>query len=73
MLLYVYRYNVERTEPISGFLFTFITQKLQKHLVGTINFPNTFLNFFHDYDVKTLEIIHPMTFRKYTKHPITVL
>ena len=28
--------------------------------------------FFHDYDVATLENIHPIIFRKYTKHPIKV-
>ena len=35
-------------------------------------FPDTFSNFLHDYDVKTLEIIHPITFRKYTKYLIKV-
>ena len=29
--------------------------------------------FFNDYDVTTLETIHPITFRNYTKHPIKVL
>ena len=27
-------YNVQQTEVISGFLFTFITHKLRDHLVG---------------------------------------
>ena len=29
--------------------------------------------FFNDYDVTTLEIIHPITFQNYTKHLIKVL
>ena len=29
----LHRYNVKQTEIISGFLFTFITQKLLEHLV----------------------------------------
>ena len=29
--------------------------------------------FFNDYDVTTLKIIHPITFRNSTKHPIKVL
>ena len=55
-------------ERNDDFLFTYITDELKEHLL----FPNTFSNFFHNYDVTTLEIIHPITFRKYTKHPIKV-
>ena len=29
--------------------------------------------FFNDYDVTTLKMIHSITFRNYTKHPIKVL
>ena len=31
----LHRYNPERTEVISGFLFIFITHKLQEHLFET--------------------------------------
>ena len=33
------RYNAERTEVISGFLFTFINQRLREHLVETFTVP----------------------------------
>ena len=59
-------YNAQQTEVISGVWFTFITYKLWEHLVE-------FLVLFNDYDVATLKIIHPITFRNYTKHPIKVL
>ena len=32
---------------------------------------NTFSYLFHNHDVTSLENIHPITFRKYTKHPIS--
>ena len=32
-----------------------------------------FKRYFHDCDVTTLKIIHPITFRNYKKHPIKVL
>ena len=31
----LHKYNVEQTEVISSFLFTFITHNLQEHLVVT--------------------------------------
>lgn len=36
-------------------------------------FLNAFSNVFHDYDVTTLEIIHPIISQKYRKQPIKVL
>ena len=57
------RYNTEHTKIIF-FFFTYITHKLKEHLVRTI---------FHDYDVTALKVIHLITFRNYTKHPIKVL
>ena len=35
ILLHIY--NVQQTEVISGFLFTFITHKLWEHLVGVFD------------------------------------
>ena len=59
------RYNVPQTQVISGFLLTFIT--------SIYSFLIYFETFFYDYDVTTLEIIHPITTRNYAKHPIKVL
>ena len=67
------RHNAEHREIIPTFLFTFITRRLQEHLVGHLLLSNTFSNFFHDYDVTALKIIDPITFRKYAKHSIKVL
>ena len=53
-------------------LFTFIAQKLRRHLVGYLHFSNTLQNLFYNY-VTSLQNIHPITFRKYTKQPIKVL
>ena len=39
----------------------------------TLHFPITFSYVFFNYDVTSLEDIHPITFRKYTKHPIKVI
>ena len=69
ILLHIY--NIPQTEVISGFLFTFITHKLWEHLVGVFTVSwYIFKVLFNDYDVTTLKIIHPITFRNYTKHPI---
>ena len=59
------RYNVPQTQVISGFLLTFITS-IHSFLIH-------FETFFYDYDVTTLEIIHPIAIRNYAKHPIKVL
>ena len=61
----LHRYNVPQTHVISGFLLTFITS-IHSFLIH-------FETFFYDYDVTTLEIIHPITIRNYAKHPIKVL
>ena len=56
------------TEVISRLLSTFamfVTQKLQEHLNFSIHFLNFFSIFsylFHNYDVTSLENIHPITF-----------
>ena len=44
----------ERTEEISRFLFTFVTQKLQDYL----NFSNIFSYLLHNYYVMSLKNIH---------------
>ena len=64
-LYLLHRYNVPQTQVISGFLLTFIT--------SIYSFLIYFETFFYDYDVTTLEIIHPITTRNYAKHPIKVL
>ena len=70
----IYIKNVQQTEVISGFLFLFITHKLWEHLVGVFTVSwYIFKVLFNDYDITTLKIIHPITFRNYTKHPIKVL
>ena len=61
----LHRYNVPQTQVISGFLLTFITS-IHSFLIH-------FETFFYDYDVTTLEIIHPIAIRNYAKHPIKVL
>ena len=72
ILLHIY--NVQQTEVISGFLFTFITHKLWEHLVDVFTVSSyIFKVLFSDDDVTTYKKIHPMTFRNYTKHPIKVL
>ena len=53
----------ERTEAIPRLLFTFVTNKLQKHL----NFSNTFSYLMHNYDVMSLGNIHSIRFWKYEK------
>ena len=70
ILLHVY--NVQQTEVISGFLFTFITimRTFSRSLYCSLIPIQTFFN---DYDVTTVKIIHPITFRNSTKHPIKVL
>ena len=40
--------------------------------VEHLHFPNTFLYFFHSYDVTSLGNINPITYWKYTKHPMKV-
>ena len=71
----LHRNNAEEIR-ISVFLFTYITHKLKEHFVRTfycyLTHNITFSNLFHDYDVTTLEVICPSTFRKYTKHQIKV-
>ena len=62
----LHMYNVQQTEVISGFLFTTFSRSFYCSLIHI----QTFLN---DYDVTTLKIIHPITFRNSTKHPIKVL
>ena len=72
ILLHIY--NVQQTEVISVFLFTFITYKLGGHIVGVFTVSLIHIEtFFNDYDVTTLKIIHPIIFQNYTKHPIEVL
>ena len=60
-----------------GFFFTFLTHKLQEHLVGAFTvLQYIFKHFqilFYDYDFTNLEIIHPFTSRNHIKHPIKVL
>ena len=70
ILLHIY--NVQQTEVISGFLFTFITimRAFSRSFYCSLIHIQTFFN---DYDVTTLKIIHPITFRNSTKHPIKVL
>ena len=53
-----------KVEVISKWLFTSFAHKLQEDWEYTI------LYLFHNHDVTSLENIHPITFRKYTKHPI---
>ena len=53
-----------KVEVISKLLFTSFAKKLQE------DSENTFSHLFHNHDVTSLENIHPITFRKYTKHPI---
>ena len=70
----LHMYDVEHTEVISGFLFTFITHKLWEHLVGIFTVSQYILKvLFNDCDVRTLKIIHSITFRNYAKHQIKVL
>ena len=74
----LHKYKTEQKEVISRPLFSFVTHKLQEHLVRTgpsehSHFPNTFSYFFHSYDVMSLEKINPIAFWKYTKQPIKVL
>ena len=50
------------------------TADLWEHLVGVFTVSShIFKVLFNNYDVTTLKIIHPMTFRNYAKHPIKVL
>ena len=53
-----------KVEVISKLSFTSFAHKLQK------NSENTSSYLFHNHDVISLENIHPITFRKYAKHPI---
>ena len=64
ILLHIY--NVQETEVISGFLFTTFSRSFYCSLIHI-------QTFFNDYDVTTLKIIHPITFRNSTKQPIKVL
>ena len=50
------------------------THTLEELLVryNILNFPDTFSYFFHNYDITRLGNVHPITFWKYTKHPIQV-
>ena len=63
ILLHIY--NVQQTEVISGFSFTTFSRSFYFSLIHI-------QTFFNDY-VTTLKIIHPITFRNSTKHPIKVL
>ena len=72
ILLHIY--NVQQTEVISSFLFSFITHELWEHLVGVFTVSwYIFKVLFNDYDITALNIIHPITFRNYTKYPIKFL
>ena len=53
-----------RVEVISKLLFTSFAHKLQEGSENTCSY------LFHNYHVTSLENIHPIIFRKYTKHPI---
>ena len=50
-------------EVISKLLFTSFASKVQEDPESTFSY------LFHNHDVTSLENIHPITFRKYTKHP----
>ena len=52
-----------KVEVISRLLFTSFAHKLQEDSESTSSY------LFHNHDVRSLENIHPITFRKYTKHP----
>ena len=51
----LHKYRVEHTEVISMLLFTFITRKLQEHLVGTFTVSNTLSYLCHNYNVTNLK------------------
>ena len=53
-----------KVEVISKLLFSSFAHKLQEDSEKTLSF------LFHNHDITSLENIHPITFRKYTKHPI---
>ena len=61
--------NEEQLEAIASLSFTNYLSIWSENLL----FHKAFSNFFHTYDVTTIEIIHPITFRKFAKHPIKVL
>ena len=53
-----------KVKVISKLLFTSFAHKLYGDSENTSSY------LFHNHDVTSLENIHPITFRKYTKHPI---
>ena len=53
-----------KVKVISKLLFTSFANKLLEDWEYTISY------LLHNHDVTSLHNIHPMTFRKYTKHPI---
>ena len=58
-----HKYKVAQTEVTSRFLFTFL-------VIEHIHFLNTSSYFFYSHSLTSLENINPVTFWKYTKHPI---
>ena len=68
----LYRYNAEHKKVICFIIHLYYSQ-IKITFSQNIYCCLYILNFSHDYDVTTLEIIRTITFRKYTKHPIKAL
>ena len=59
----LHKYKVEQTEVISRYHSPFSSQIIRTFgQIEHLHFPNTFLYFFHGYDVTSLGNIHPITF-----------
>ena len=70
----LHRHNAQQAVVISGFsIHVYYSQIMKTFSQSICCFLINIQIFFNDYDVTTLEIIHPITFRNYTKHPMKVL
>ena len=70
----LHRHNAQQAVVISVFsIHVYYSQIMKTFSQSICCFLINIQIFFNDYDVTTLEIIHPITFRNYTKHPIKKL